>query len=285
MLLGRGANINAVSGGEASVLGFASRHGTRDTVEFLLGRGAIIDLPALGSSGLVCAASGGNSDVLKLLLRRAQRSVIDSCRHAVQHAASRGHTDAVELLLDYGFSTEVVNTFGETPLLNLCSSRNLRSAAAVDCLLRKGADVTARARNGDTALHRAIFLYVPDVVKSLIAAGSNLEARNDAGATPLIYFPTIERASIRHLVTIKILLDAGADVNARDGDGDNILHLLDSPCMEERCKIELARLLLERGVEINARDGDGVTPLGRLMQMDFRHEAFEAFLVEHGAVE
>ena len=63
-------------------------------------------------------------------------------------------------------------------------------------------------------------------------------------------------AGIRHLAGLKILLHAVADVNARDEDGNNVLHMLDSPFMEERCKIELARVL-ERGVDINARDGDG----------------------------
>ena len=155
----------------------------------------------------------------------------------------------------------------------------------IDCLLRRGADVTARGRGGDTALHRALLLNTPDAVKSLIAAGSDLEARNNSGATPLIGFPTSPRAGVRHLVGLKILLDAGADVNARDKRGRNVLHILDSPFVDEKCKIELTRELLERGVDINARDQDGATPLGRLAQMNFPNEAFAAFLVANGAVE
>ena len=62
----------------------------------------------------------------------------------------------IELLLDYGFRTEAVNTFGDTPLLNLHSLRNSRLAAVVGCLLRRGADITARAGNGDTALQSHI---------------------------------------------------------------------------------------------------------------------------------
>ena len=285
MLLGRGANINALSYGGNSVLGSASSSGTCDTVEFLLDRGAILDLPALGFSGLACAAGGGNTEVLKLLLRRAQRSVIDSCRHAIHSAASGGHTDAIELLLDYGFSIEAVNNCGETPLITICSVTYIRSSAVIDCLLRRGADVTARGRGGDTALHRALLLNTPDAVKSLIAAGSDIEARNNSGATPLICFPNSPRVGVRHMVALKILLDAGADVNARDERGRSVLHILDLPFVDERCKIELTRELLERGADINARDRDGATPLGRLVQVDFRNEAFTAFLVEHGAVE
>lgn len=121
MLLGRGANINVLSCNGISVLGSACYSGTCDTVEFLLSRGAILDFPARGDSGLVCAAAGGNTDVLKLLLGRAQRSVIDSCHHAVRRAATGEHTDAIELLLDYGFNIDTVSECGDTPLKLLCA--------------------------------------------------------------------------------------------------------------------------------------------------------------------
>ena len=284
MLLGRGANINAHSGWGASVLGSASRGGTCDTVEFLLSRGAILDTPALGSSGLACAAGGGNIDVLKLLLARAQRSVIERCPHTIHRAVFGGHTDAIELLLDYGFNIDAVDAYGETPLLHACSMTILRSGVVVDYLLRRGADVTARSTDGNTALHRAVRPNVPDAVESLIAAGSDLEARNNSGATPLIGFPN-SGVGPRHLVVLKILLDAGADVNARDKCGRNVLHMLGTAFMVEGCKIKFASELLERGVDINARDQDGVTPLGRLAQMNFRPADLVAFLVAHGAVE
>ena len=246
----------------------------------------MLDLPALGSSGLACAAEGGNTDVLKLLLRRAQRSVIESCRHAVYSAAVGEHTDAIELLLDYGFRVdEVVHEYRWTPLIAVCTGRRLRSSAVVDCLLRRGADVTARARGGDTALHRAILAGVPDAVKSLIAAGSGLEARNNCGATPLICFATDRRHGIRDMVALKILLDAGADVHARNKRGRGVLHMLVGPFMGEERKIDVARELLERGVDINSRDQDGATPLGLLMQLDFSFPDFQALLVAHGAVE
>ena len=87
------------------------------------------------------------------------------------------------------------------------------------------------------------------------------------------------------MVALNILLDAGVDVHARDNRGRTVLHMLDSPFIDKRCKIEVARELLERGVDINARDQDGATPLRLLVQMNFRLEAFQAFLVAHGAAE
>ena len=56
--------------------------------------------------------------------------------------------------------------------------------------------------------------------------------------------------------TTKVLLAAGADVNAIDKDKETALH---SAAMQGRTGI--AKLLLEAGADVNARDDDGFTPL------------------------
>jgi len=55
---------------------------------------------------------------------------------------------------------------------------------AVDLLLRRGADVNARGRDKGTALHAAAFLGHAGPARLLVEAGADLAARNGSGATP-----------------------------------------------------------------------------------------------------
>ena len=84
-------------------------------------------------------------------------------------------------------------------------------------LLEKGADVNAKASNGQTALHQASAYGQLEVVKLLLERGAsvNFEVKDDAqggdpGCTPLLL-----AAENGHLEIVKLLLGKKADVNAR----------------------------------------------------------------------
>ena len=87
-------------------------------------------------------------------------------------------------------------------------------------LLEAGADLEARAEDGQTPLHyasRAAFSETAAaVVAALLEAGADLEARDAFGCTPLHYAARAELPGTATVVAA--LLDAGADPNARDND-------------------------------------------------------------------
>lgn len=92
-------------------------------------------------------------------------------------------------------------------------------------------------RNGDIAVVKAHLMK------------ADLESRGARGTTPLMY-----AAAFGNLETLRALLDAGADVNARND-------LQASALLWAACQPEKARLLLERGAEVNIQSKQGRTPL------------------------
>ena len=75
--------------------------------------------------------------------------------------------------------------------------------------------------------------------------------------TPLLY--AVEEASAEG---VRLLLGAGADVNAADHKGNTALHLLANQCWWKRdFDVSLVMLLLDAGASPEAKNAAGKTPL------------------------
>src|SRR5437868_1733421 len=62
-----------------------------------------------------------------------------------------------------------------------------KEATAWQALLKTKADVAGRDADGNTALHLAALNQDFDAVRALLAAGAEVDAKNTADATPLLY--------------------------------------------------------------------------------------------------
>ena len=90
-------------------------------------------------------------------------------------------------------------------------------------------------------------------VQQAIKAGADLNARDGEGVTPLMYAAWFNT----NPEVLSVLIKAGADLNARNEQGR-------SPLMYAawfNTNPEVLSVLIEAGVDVNARDKDGVTPL------------------------
>lgn len=86
----------------------------------------------------------------------------------------------------------------------------------------------------------------------LTATPELINLANSSGQTPL------HRASYRgHEAIIQLLIDRGADVDAKDKNDQTPLHLLAIISV----MTHIAKLMIDAGADVNARDKDGNTPL------------------------
>lgn len=113
-----------------------------------------------------------------------------------------------------------------------------------------GATIQCVNADGDSALHLACANGSSEAVARLIALGASLNQR--AGNTPLGVAAAYGRTD-----TARLLLDAGADVNATNEWGATALLLA-----VRSGNFETAALLLRRGADPTPSDYKGDTALG-----------------------
>ncbi len=129
---------------------------------------------------------------------------------------------------------------------------------------------------GWTPLHLAAHFGHTNAVRWLLGAGADVQARskNDLANQPL----HAAAAGKAPLELLTLLLDAGADVNARQHGGF-------TPILETAQNGNLAatQLLLARGADAQARADDGQTALS--FALEGGHDAVASLLRELGAPE
>jgi ankyrin repeat protein len=137
-------------------------------------------------------------------------------------AAKSGNLPGMSTLMNDFPRLDVRDERGNTPLI-LAASEN--QIAASRMLINYGAEIDIRGENGFTALHVAAYFGHVDTVALLISHGANIENRlnPDPGKVGAAGTPLWSAVRNGHENMVKLLIAAGADVDAKDGDQNPLL--------------------------------------------------------------
>ena len=138
----------------------------------------------------------------------------------------------------------------EAPDIDIHDAAYDGNIEAVKQHLDAGTDVDARDGEGETPLNRAAYEGHKETVELLIAAGADVNAKDRIRCTALHWAAVDGNNEIAEL-----LIANAADVNAKGDDGRTPLHV----AVVNGHK-EIAKLLIAEGADVNATDGER-TPL------------------------
>lgn len=231
----------------------AVRYGRVEIAKILLDAGAKVDaIDAVGKSPFLLIVPEEKQLEMYNVLLAASADVTqkdmygDTVLHVCTMAAVK--TDVLSVLINHGAPVNERNKKGVTPL-SLAIEKN--NTEHVIFYARAGADINAEDMEGNTPLTRALESPSIDMLKTLITP-QNVLSKDSAGNTPL-HIALIKDSSFDY---IKFLVETGADVNARNKDGDSVLFLA-----VRKNKKDVGDLLLSKNADIFASNTENNSPL------------------------
>ena len=215
LLLEAGADVNASNRTGATALMWATAEPSK--IRLLLDRGAAIDARAKdGTTALVTAARRGNLDAMTLLLARGANPTIDTAERTELLRIMYGERPETQRILTDAGVTARAGSPAAAPLLT--TFPGVANPAIVRELLDLG--VTPNPRGRFPALGTAAFEGHVESARALLERGAIPNATGPHGVTPLMMAAAATRPDP---ATVRLLLDKGADIGARDAQGRTAL--------------------------------------------------------------
>jgi len=273
-----------------------------------------------GETALMRAAKEGHREVVDILLKAkadVNRERISHCNvdynddcTALWNAASRGRGDILRVLLDHGASAEIINgafvaaaESDDRDILRILLDRGadvkkvgsealigavrglLKGSDTAKFLLDLGVDANAKREKGPAALHWAASSGNTSLTKVLLDGGADINAKCECPDTNLDGTALLIAAREGHSEVVETLLGRGADVNMRDTGGETALMMAAAAWTEHE---DIVRALLDKGADVNVQRIKGYPVNGKgdtalLLAVNYDHEGIVRTLLDKGA--
>ncbi len=237
----------------ATPLHEAVRYGRVDIARLLLSKGAKINaMDSLGKTPLllIIPKNAMQSMYPLLLKNKANINQKDMYGDTVLHVATMADApvNTLALLTSNGASVNERNKEGVTPLALAIETQHPEQ---VQFFAKNGADVYAEDMEGNTPLTKALESESRAMLETLITS-TNIASTDSSGNTAL----HIAVSKDSPLEYIRYLVQMGADVNARNKNGDSVLFI-----SVQKNRRDAGDLLLEKNADIFATNTQNNSPL------------------------
>jgi ankyrin repeat protein len=256
-LIAQGADPNTVGTFDTPALHWLVRVDEVDTARQLLEAGADANgLTGLGVSPLSLAVEEGSVEMVRLLLEHGAdaNEVLTSGQSLLMSAAAVGVANVASTLLEHGADVAYLDGLGQSSLMIAAREGY---ADIVKLLLDRGAEV-----NLATNIAPAPAFIAPNSVRGFgfgvgILRGGVPKDRGRREPQPGGMTPLLHAARQNHVDVAQLLLDAGADLNAKEANGIWPLLIAIS-----NNNMPMAHFLLaQQNVLINDQDWYGRSPI------------------------
>lgn len=249
-----------------------------------------------GETPLMTAAARGRIGIVRVLVRADARPehMAPGGATALLRAAEQGRTAVFDFLSPLVPAKQRVRPrrrLKEASRLPDPRSEWLRAAVlegrvdAIAELVRSDLDVDSAGPDGLTPLYLASARGDHEAVRLLVNAGADPnvllndeEARRREGALLFAWTPLMAAARLGHVLALQVLIDAGAELEARDLQQRTPLHLA-----AEAGHLEVVRALVRAGAVLDADDNHRHT--AAVFAAQAGHDAVVNLLREAGAAD
>jgi cytohesin len=171
-----------------------------------------------------------------------------------------GHKEIAELLIANGADVNAKATIRNDDVVTPLDWAIRAKRTEIADLIRKHGGKTSDWLNAGKSIHIATKAGHIEAVKQHLAAGTDVNAEDNIGATPLF-----GAAGKGHKEIVELLIAEGADVNAKNRSGWTPLHYA-----AQKGHKEIAKLLIAGGVDVNAKTDQGWIPLHLAAKAGFK---------------
>jgi len=273
LLISEGADVNAITLEGSTPLHFAAWNGYKEIAEILIDNGAdlnVINNKLAGTpfiTALDWAIQQGRTEIADLLRKHGGKTSEEL--FALFEAARTGNIEAAKQAIADGIDVNAEDYRGLTPLHEAAAFGHNEVA---ELLIAKGAEVNAIIVSGGSNKNKTPLDFA--VMKKQNETADLL--RKHGGKTSEELNALIDAAKNGDIEAVKQHLAAGADVNAKTGDGTTPLHYAAAKGSKE-----VAELLIAEGADVNAKGNIGGTPLHTATRGN--HKEVAELLIAEGA--